>query len=91
MERGTSRTTTPSKPLEISHMTSEENEDFENRLSQLKNQVDEMSGSMLKQVDLSHSQEYIKREMEDENGNKIWMKIGIKWKRRWKNGKWKYG
>jgi hypothetical protein len=42
-------------------MAFEESEDLENRLTQLKNQVDEMSASMLKQVDLSHSQEYLKK------------------------------
>ena len=41
-------------PHKNSNMNSKENEDFENKLSQLKNQVDEMSGSMLKLVDLSH-------------------------------------
>jgi ABC-type Fe3+/spermidine/putrescine transport system ATPase subunit len=71
MERGTSRINTPSKPLEISHRTLEENEDFENKLSQLKNQVDEMSGSMLKLVDLSSSQEFLKKEMEDQMKKKM--------------------
>ena len=47
-------------------MTFEENEDFKNMLSKLKNQVDEMSGSVLKQVDLTHSREYLKRKMEDQ-------------------------
>ena len=37
------------------NMTSKENEHFENRITQLKNQVDEMSGSMLKQVNLLDS------------------------------------
>jgi hypothetical protein len=35
----------------------------------LKNQVDEMSGSVLKLVDFSHSQEIFKREMEDKMEN----------------------
>jgi hypothetical protein len=42
------KVSTPIKPLESSHWMSEENEDFENKLSQLTNQVDEMNGSMLK-------------------------------------------
>jgi hypothetical protein len=71
MVRDTSITTSPSKPLESSHMTSDENEDFENRLFQLKNEVDEMSGNMLKQVDLLCSQEYLKREMEDQMKKKM--------------------
>jgi hypothetical protein len=54
MEKGSTRNTTGT-PHKNSNMTSEENEDFENRLTQLKNQVDEMSVSMLKQVDLTHS------------------------------------
>jgi hypothetical protein len=44
-------------------MISEENEDFENKLSQLKNQVDEMSSSVLKHVDLLRSQKTLKKEM----------------------------
>jgi hypothetical protein len=40
-------------------------------LTQLKNQVDEMSGSMLKLVDLSRSQESPKREIEYEMKNKM--------------------
>jgi hypothetical protein len=40
MERVPSIIYTPFKPPKISHMTFEENEDFENRISQLKNQVD---------------------------------------------------
>jgi hypothetical protein len=75
MDKGVPKTTTPIKPLGSSHMISEESEDLENRLSQLKNQVDEMSGSMLKLVDFSHSQEGLKREM------KILMdQKKIKWK-----------
>jgi hypothetical protein len=45
-------------------MMCKESGDFEKMLSQLKNQVDEMSGSVLKLVDLSHSQEKFKRAME---------------------------
>jgi hypothetical protein len=51
MEKGSTRknTSTPHKNLK---MTSKENEDFQNILTQLKNQVDEVSVSMLKLVDL---------------------------------------
>ena len=49
------KVTTSNKPPEISHRMSEENKYFENRLSRLKNQVDEIRGSMLKLVDLSCS------------------------------------
>jgi hypothetical protein len=74
-------------PHKNTNMNSKENEDFENRINQLKNQVDEMNGSMLKLVDLTHSHESIKMEMEKKmNENSvweiIWMKLGIKWKRR---------
>jgi hypothetical protein len=60
MEMGTSRINTLSKPMESSHRRLEEIEDFENMLSQLKNQVDEITESMLKLVDLSSSQECLK-------------------------------
>jgi hypothetical protein len=70
MEKGSTRNNTGT-PHKNSSMTSEENEDFENRLTQLKNQVDEMSVSMLKQVDLTHSQEYLKRELEDQIQKKM--------------------
>jgi hypothetical protein len=70
MARGPSRYTTPSKPPKSSHMMSEENEEFENMLSQLK-QVEEMSGSMLKLEDYSCSQEIFKREMDDKIGSFI--------------------
>ena len=46
-------------------MTSEESEDLENILSQLNNQVDETSGSMLKLVYFSHFQEGLKMEIEN--------------------------
>ena len=59
------RISTLGKPPNKSHMTSEENEDLENRLCKLKNQVDEMNGSMLKIVDLSRSQKILKREIDD--------------------------
>jgi hypothetical protein len=42
-------------PHKNTSVTFEENEDFENRLAQLQNQVDEMSSSMLKHVHLTHS------------------------------------
>jgi hypothetical protein len=45
-------------------MTREESEDLKNRVSQLKNQVSDMNGSMLKLVDFSHSWEILKREIE---------------------------
>jgi hypothetical protein len=54
MEKGSTKNNIGT-PHKNTNMTSEENEDFENRLTQLKNQVDEMNGSMLKLVDLSHS------------------------------------
>jgi hypothetical protein len=41
MEKGSTRNNIGT-PHKNSNMTSEENEDFENRLTQLKNQVDEM-------------------------------------------------
>jgi ABC-type Fe3+/spermidine/putrescine transport system ATPase subunit len=47
-------------------MNFKENEDFENTLTQLKNQVNEMSVNMLKQVDLTHSRESLKRELENQ-------------------------
>jgi hypothetical protein len=64
MEMGNLRNTT-SKPPKIAHMMSKENEDLKTRLSQLKNEVEEMSGSMLKLEDYSCSQEILKREMDD--------------------------
>jgi hypothetical protein len=60
MENGSTRNNTGT-PHKNSNMTSKESEDFENRLTQLKNQVDEMSVSMLKPMDLKNSQEYLKR------------------------------
>jgi hypothetical protein len=63
------------KPPKTSHWTSEENEDFENRLSQLKNQINEMNGSMWKQVNLSYSKESLKNKMEknmEEKMNENW-------------------
>lgn len=50
-------------------MTSKESEYFENMLSQLKNQYDEMSGSVLKIVDFSCSHKNFKRKMEDKMEN----------------------
>jgi len=47
-------------------MTLEESGDLENRLTQLKKQVDEMSGGTLKQNNLTDSMEHLKREMEDQ-------------------------
>jgi hypothetical protein len=44
------------KPLDNSHLMLEESEDLENRVSILKNQVNEMNDSMLKMVDFSCSQ-----------------------------------
>lgn len=61
MEKGFSRISTPIKPLENSHMTFDESEDLENMLPQLKNKVYEISDSMLKLVDFSHSQERLRR------------------------------
>jgi hypothetical protein len=69
MEKGYTRNITCT-PHKKSNTASDSSEDLENRLTQLKNQVDEMSASMLKEMDLSHSQEYFKKEMEmnvDEN------------------------
>ena len=63
--------------MESSHRRLEEIEDFENMLSQLKNQVDEMSAIMLKQVDLSHSQEYLKREINEKNSISTLSKLFI--------------
>jgi hypothetical protein len=82
MENGSTRNTIGT-PHKNSNMTSEESEDLENRLTQLKNQVDEMSGSMLKQVDLTHSQEYLKREMENQMKKKMdeMDKKWMKWKK----------
>jgi hypothetical protein len=59
------------KPPETSHWTSEENEDFENRLSQLKNQINEMNGSMWKHVNLSYSKESLKNKMEKNMEDKM--------------------
>jgi len=56
---------------EISNMTSKEGEYFENKLAQLKNQVDEMSFIMLKWVDLTHSREYLKIKLEDQMKKKM--------------------
>ena len=49
------------KPPDNSHLMLEESDDLENRVSILKNQVNEMNGSMLKQVDLSYSQDALKK------------------------------
>jgi hypothetical protein len=48
-------------------MTPEESEDLENKVSQLKNQVNDMSDSVLKMVDFSCSWEIIKMEYKMEN------------------------
>jgi hypothetical protein len=55
---------TPTKPPKNSHMMLEENEDLENKVSQLKNQVNDITDSMLKMMDFSHYQEIFKMEME---------------------------
>jgi hypothetical protein len=73
---------TKNKPPEISHRTLEENEDFKNKLFQLKNQVDEMSGIMLKLVDLSCSIESLNYETKYEIKKISWIKIEKRWKRR---------
>jgi hypothetical protein len=54
-----------STPHKNTSMTSEENEDFKNRLTQLQNQVDEMSSSMLKHVHLTHSHQHMENKMEE--------------------------
>jgi hypothetical protein len=60
-------------------MVYEESEYFENILSQLKNQIDEMSGSVLKLVDFSLSHEIFK--------GKWIIKWKILWIEEWNNYK----
>ena len=62
MVKGSTRNIT-STLHRISSIPFEESEEFEHMFSQLMNEVDEMNGSRLKQVDLSHSQENIKMEI----------------------------
>jgi hypothetical protein len=53
MEKGSMIIYTPNKSIYNSYMTLEESEDLENKVSQLKNQVNEMGGIILKLVDFS--------------------------------------
>ena len=55
---------TPIKYIEHSSLSNEASEDLEFGLSQLQKKVNKINGSMLKKVDLSSSQEKLKREME---------------------------
>lgn len=55
---------TPIKSIKGPSLTYEKSEDLEFWLSQLKKNINEMDGSILKKVDFSGSQENIKREME---------------------------
>jgi hypothetical protein len=50
-------------------MTPEECEDLGNQVSQLRNQFNDMGDNVLKKVDLAHSQEILKREIEDKMEN----------------------
>ena len=62
MAKGIAIIYTHAKPPRNSHMTPKESEYLENMVSQLKNQISEMSGSMLKLVDFLCSQEILKRD-----------------------------
>jgi len=64
MENGSTRNNTAT-PHKNSNMAPEESEYLENRITQLKNQVDEMNVSMLKPMNLSHSWEYLKKELNE--------------------------
>jgi DNA-binding HxlR family transcriptional regulator len=64
MSKGSTKSFTPHKPTENSSMILEECDDLEKRVSQLKNQVNDMSDNMLKRVDFSHSEEILRREIE---------------------------
>jgi hypothetical protein len=52
MEKGYTRIYGTTKSLDKSHIMPEESEDLENTVSHLKNQINDMNGSMLKLVDL---------------------------------------
>jgi hypothetical protein len=55
-------------------MTPEECEELEKHVSQLRNQYNDMGDNVLKKVDLAHSQEILKREIEDKIENLIDLK-----------------
>jgi hypothetical protein len=74
---------TLAKPPKNSHLTPQLSEDLESKASQLKNQVTDMSDSMLKMVEFPCSQEILKTKKEDRMENlmdQIWNDCKIPWK-----------
>jgi hypothetical protein len=65
MERGNGKNSTSAKLLENSSTTLEECEYLGSRVSQLRNQVNDMGANVLKNVDLTHLEEIFKRKIED--------------------------
>jgi hypothetical protein len=74
---GPKNMSTPIKPLEVSSITQEENEDIHNNLSKLEEQLNDLSAKSITRDELVNSQRKIQEMDEKTNENKNEMKITL--------------